>query len=160
MKKTKAFTLVETLIAITVMTVVMTAITGLVLGSMGAHQRNVHQLQALAYAQEGLEAMRFIRDSNWKQNYTWSRGFELQGVGESAVFVKEVNCPPCLQISSNEGDGILENKDGFTFERVIHLKPIDLAEAREALEVTSTVSWKDRGAAQSVELSTILTDWR
>lgn len=156
----KAFTLIETVLAVTFVTLVMTAISALVLLTLNVNQRNAHELQALAYAQEGLEVMRYFRDSNWLQNYSWNGGSQLWGgdfdliPGEtSTVTIQEENCPVCWSFG---GDGIVTNAKGFEF-----LREIELSATEEGLiEINSRVTWQDKGIDREVELSTFLSDWK
>lgn len=152
-----AFTLIETVIAITLLTVVVTAVTGLLLVTILGNQRNRHSLQATAYAQEGLEAMRYLRDSNWRQNYAWNRGFEASDFGDRVLYLAEGDCPPCWSLSPYEQDGELENANGHAFVRSIVVRE---TEQEETLEVTARVEWEDKGVDREVELSTYLSNWK
>ncbi|MBI5755078.1 prepilin-type N-terminal cleavage/methylation domain-containing protein [Candidatus Peregrinibacteria bacterium] len=66
------FTLAEVLISFTVLALTFSAAVGLLLSSMQANRANKNDFIAYGLAQEGLEAMRNIRDSNWMQNFPWS----------------------------------------------------------------------------------------
>lgn len=163
--KNKAFTLIETLIAITLITVVITAVTGLILSTLLANQRNLHSLQGMYMAQESLEAVRFMRDSNWLQNYAWNEGSELWGsdfdVGTESqlnLFLKEDTCPPCFGLVRSAEDSIVTDDSGFEYTRELMFKPVP--DMENVLEVTATVSWQERGITRSVELSTYLSDWK
>ena len=163
--KNKAFTLIETLIAITLITVVLTAVTGLILTTLLANQRNLHSLQGMYLAQESLEAVRFMRDSNWLRNYSWNGGspvwgadFDLGTATELKLFLKEEKCPPCFGLGSNAEESLVVDDSGFEYTRTIIFKPV--ADMPNAMEVTATVSWEERGIERSVDLSTYLTDWR
>lgn len=178
MKNKKAFTLLEVLLAITFITVVFTAITGLILATLQANRKNVHTLQATYLAQEGLEAMRYIRDSNWLQNYKWDEGVTQWGANfglESSATLNEF-----YLIEKGEDDaywslatvasrakvsGIVTLENGKEFLRIIQVVPVpdetDPTQNREdAWKVTALVSWEDRGGDHEVKLSTILTDWQ
>ncbi len=163
--KNKAFTLIETIIAITLITVVITAVTGLILTTLLANQRNLHSLQAMYLAQENLEAVRFMRDSNWLQNYSWNGGATLWGSdfdsSGTPFYIKEETCAPpttvCFSLSNDEDDGVFTAENGFEFIRSVAFVPVVDS---EALEVTATVSWIDKGVDRSVNLSTYLTDWK
>lgn len=171
MMKNKAFTLIETLIGITLITVVLTAVTGLILSTMLSNQRNTHSLQANAFAQEGIEAMRYIRDSNWLQNYSWDGGstiwsgdFNVSGDDSVEFYLEEKKCPPCWGFSVIANDGLVENGKGFDFVRKVKITPVMGEEALTALpdtaEVTVSVGWTDRGIDREVQISTYLTDWK
>ena len=156
----KAFTLVETLIAITVASLVLTAVTGLILLTMRTSNRNLHTVQALAYAQEGIEVMRFFRDSNVLQNYEWW-GLSQGSVGGSGFSVKPGEKPLTLFIQEDApwrfgGDGRLENNKGFPFTRHIEVSAVD----EDTIEVSSVVIFEELGKERQVKLSTYLTDWQ
>lgn len=164
--KNKAFTLIETLIAITLTTVVLTAVTGLILTTLLANQRNLHSLQGMYLAQESLEAVRFMRDSNWLRNYSWdsSNGglwggdFDLGTETEINLFLKEEKCPPCFEFTGTESESIVTDDSGFEYVRALTFKSVP--DMEEVVEVTATVSWTERGLERSVELSTYLSDWK
>ncbi len=172
LRSKSAFTLIETLMAITVVGVVITAMTGVVLSTLLVTQRNLHSLQALAYAEEGVEVLRFIRDSNWLQNYSWagSAGGDLWGgsfepkEGETLVlYLKEVSQPPYWKFSPAESDGVLLSGQEIPFSRRLEFTPVYGAQGEvleAAAEVTVVVDWTDKGVERSVELSTYLTDWQ
>lgn len=186
--KSKAFTLIETILAVTLMTIILTAVFGLILMTMTANQRNLHQIQATFYAQEGLEAVRYMRDSNWLQNYTWDGGATLWGadfhVDESTPMVTRTviqkSCTgsdPCYQLSASdsEEDRTLTTSNGFVFQRSLEFKAVDSSTLKSdieadsassgdfldgAVEVTAIVTWEDSGVERSVKLSTYLTAWQ
>lgn len=170
--KNKAFTLIETLIAITLTTVVITAVTGLILSTLLSSQRNIHTLQGLYLAQEGLEAVRFMRDSNWLQNYSWDDAAPIWGsdfATDTTFYLKEERCSPptvvCFSLSNTEEDGLVEMDDGFEFTRTIEFSTItdendETVDRENTLEVKATVYWTDRIIERSVTLSTYLTNWQ
>lgn len=174
MKKNKAaFTLIETILAVTLTTVVLTAVTGLILMTLRANERNIRTLQANFLAQEALEAVRFMRDSNWLQNYAWDRGPWTQDfhVDETAtpeltLYLVSQICTgdqPCFDLSSIPEDGTVTFEDGSTFERSLTFHTLSNESGEiipSSVEVTATVSWQEAGLNPSVELSTTLTDWQ
>ncbi len=174
MQNKSAFTLIETIIAITLITVVMTAVTGLILTTLLANERNTHTLQATFLAQEGLEATRFMRDSNWLQNYTWDEGLDLWGdvfhVSESnPTITRSLVDKPCSSssycfgLSADEADGVVTLGSSMQFTRSLTfslLRNEDGTPVEDAVLVTVNVTWLERGVDRSVELSTTLTDWK
>lgn len=180
MKKNSAFTLIETLIAITLTTVVITAVTGLILTTLFANQRNLHSLQAMYLAQESLEAVRFMRDSNWLQNYSWNGDGGTNGWGADfdvsdlsigdemeLQLSEEEDCPPCFSFTSSEEEATVTADNGFEYLRTLTFKPVadestqdDTDMLAGVVEVTATVSWSEHALPRSVELSTYLTNWQ
>ena len=166
MKNKAAFTLIETIIAITLTTIVLTAVTGLILSTLLANQRNQHSLQASYLAEEALEAVRFMRDSNWLQNYSWDRGFEVGvplAVNPKSCTVISSEVTPCFELVSLSGSGEVTMDNGFVFERSVLFTEVlapDGLSVEKSLEVTATVAWQERGVERTLELSTYLTDWK
>lgn len=161
----KAFTLIETLIGVTLVTVVMTAVAALILSTNGAGQRNVHLLQANALAQETLEVMRYVRDSNHLQNYAWDGGSD-QWNGDFSVeegdvlqfYITDASCSHLWCFSSQPEDGVVENRQGVPFSRSVQIQSVP--EQEGAIEVTATVEWQEKGKEESLLLSTYLSDWQ
>lgn len=67
-KSRKGFTLIENIIAFLVLTITVLGATNLLSSSISQSQENGIRLQAYLLAQQGIEAARNIRDSNWTQN--------------------------------------------------------------------------------------------
>lgn len=63
--KKNGFSLVEIIIAISVMVMVIVSATQLVVSIIRSNAGNINTLTAYGLSQEGLEAVRNIRDSNW-----------------------------------------------------------------------------------------------
>lgn len=165
----RAFTLIEVVIGVTFMSLVIVGVAGLVLSTLNANRRNIQSVQAVYLAQEGLELMRFVRDSNWLQNFAWDEGESVWGDtfhlsdfdAENVLYLEEkVACPPCFGFSPNEE---LIDMGNMIFERSIVVGPA-LDENGFAMddiyEITARIEWQDRGNARTYELSTLLSDWQ
>jgi len=70
----RGFTLTEVLIGISILAVAIVSATNLLITSVESNKNNVKTLQAFYYAQEGIEAFRNIRDTNWLHNQDWLAG--------------------------------------------------------------------------------------
>lgn len=66
-----AFTLIETLIVMTILSVSLLIGTSLVITSLKAAEKNKNRFIATYLTQECLELARNMRDSAWKQNLPW-----------------------------------------------------------------------------------------
>jgi type II secretory pathway pseudopilin PulG len=73
-RNTKGFTIIETLIGLMILTTAIVSATSMLLGLMQSNKQIVKTLQAHYLAQEGLEAVRNIRDTNWMHNLDWKKG--------------------------------------------------------------------------------------
>jgi type II secretory pathway pseudopilin PulG len=200
---TPAFTLVEVVLGMTILSVVMMAITSLAVVSMRANRSNIHRLTAYYLAQESLEGLRNVRDSNWLQNYTWNEGASAVGgaaywgdafdgdgyylidyvpwttsaeensapwtltyLGSDASALDEDTGTLYLATSSSEFVFYLHDNTQttqYTYEDSGYRRTLALsysATGEDWVEVTATVYWVDYGEERSVEVSTVLSDWR
>lgn len=71
----KGFSLIEILIAFVVLTITVIACTDLIANTIRNNVENTYRIQAYFLAEQGVEAIRNIRDSNWTQNI----GFDQAG---------------------------------------------------------------------------------
>ena len=184
-KNTRGFTLTEVMIGIMILTVAIVSATNLLVGLISTNQNNVTSLQAYYLAQEGLEAVRNIRDTNWLHNQDWLRSesdalwgghFEIgnkysvnleQGAFNQgridAGFAANgdlgaLNAARPWSISSGSGDG-----ENTGFKRTILIKPYtDSAENILAnyVVVESKVTWQLGSKRRELKLSSILTNWK
>lgn len=70
-RQTKAFTLIEIMVVVSVVTIAFISIVGLVQKTMMLYYDNKNVLIANNLAQEGLELVRFVRDDNWMTPKTY-----------------------------------------------------------------------------------------
>lgn len=70
-KQRSGFSLIENIIAFAVLTITVLGATNLLSSSIAQSQENTLRLQAYMLAQQGIEATRNIRDSNWMQNLSF-----------------------------------------------------------------------------------------
>ncbi len=181
---TAGFTLTEVLIGMMILTVAIVSATSILIGMMGTNQNIVNTQKAFYLAQEGVEAVRNIRDTNWLNNVDWLTDFELNGeyvVGlRSAAwdysnkdYVKDLtrymtwdlykysgeNDRLCLMDENgNEFFGLcsLIAGEDAGFSRRVLISPDEGA----AIKVTSVVTWEDGADEREFKLDTILTDWK
>jgi prepilin-type N-terminal cleavage/methylation domain-containing protein len=182
-----AFTLVEVIIGIAILSIVMSSITVLTIISIQANQANVNRLTAYYLAQEGVEGLRNMRDSNWLQNYGWDAdsgwGIDFEADGYYKIDYLPGGDPPWeLTYGGNDLDVFLgsdlmlylANDGGHVFyvnntaswsdysasryNRYLHITHD--VDGEDILEVTAVVFWDDHGNERDVQVSTLLTDWR
>ncbi len=67
-RKTSGFSLTEVMIGIMILTVAIVSASNLLVSLVKTNRLNVQTLQAYYFAQEGIEAVRNIRDTNWLHN--------------------------------------------------------------------------------------------
>jgi len=155
--KNSGFTLIETIVAISLLTV------GAV-GSFSLMQRvtsfasiSSSQFVASYLAQEGIETIRNIRDTNYLKGQAWDAGI---GAGadfrldyRSSVF-PDATCGTYLQHNGNFY--ICSTDSAGKFRRQITIgKP-----AADKMVILVQVSWSERGIQHQVVAQTELRNWR
>lgn len=69
----KGFSLIEILISFTILSISLIAVTTLISNTIQANQLNTSRLQAYFLAEQGIESIRHVRDTNWLQNIGFSK---------------------------------------------------------------------------------------
>lgn len=170
----RAFTLVETLVAITI---VLTAITGplyVVQQSLSASRHAREQLVASSLAQEGVEFVRAIRDSNYIYNMTtggaraWFAGLDGTA-GSSGTYANCITGDCVIDSTQNtvsrtvaplylSTTGLYNQAGAGTatgFTRTVRLTAVSVDE----MAIVVTVSWISKGQTRSVVLNEHLYNW-
>lgn len=153
----QGFTLIETVVAIFLLTVG-------VAGSFALMQRvsfsasfSASQLVASYLAQEGIEIIRNIRDTNYLQDISWDSG--INGVADFRLDYRSDEFPDatCGAYLRHDGDFYVCSGDSSSkFQRQIIIeKP-----APDKMVISVQVSWSERGIAQQVSSATELYNWR
>ncbi|MBM3283921.1 prepilin-type N-terminal cleavage/methylation domain-containing protein [Candidatus Gottesmanbacteria bacterium] len=130
--KEKSFTLLEVMMAIFVLTIAVGASYILIQKTFIASSLTQSKLVAYYLAQEGVENVRNIRDTNWLNDVPWNEGI-------AGVNIEHVNFL----------DGT-QNK----FERETSVAVND-----NAMEVRVDVKWNEKGKNYNVEVVNYLYDW-
>jgi len=169
-RKNKAFTLIEVVIGVTLLSITIVAVAGLIITTMNADRRNYQSVQASYLAQEGLEIMRYIRDSNWFQNYSWDEGERTWGSNfrlsdydgmEKEMYLKESTiCPPCYSFSVEPEKiefGNMEYTRSILVKTAYNEKGFEM---ENIYEIVAVIEWKDRRQDRRIEISTLLSDWK
>jgi len=170
------FSLIEVVVAVTFLSTVVLAVSGLAMNTTRANAHNREFLRAHYYAQEGIEVIRNIRDSNWLQNQDWNRGgdylweddFELGGcfvVLANTLPREDGVIVPWRIEAANEFNTLVGDTN---FRRQLCIDYPDIPENEittlypvyRFANVTSEVTWTNSGNERILELETILTDWK
>ncbi len=130
----RGFTVIEIIIASSVLALLLTSLVGVFIFINQTLQFSGSKKEAVFLAEEGLEAVRNIRDEDFPNLVDGTHG---------------------LAISSNQWafSGSEDITDGFT--RHLEISTIDL----NTKEVISVVDWQQRGILRTVSLITQLTNW-
>ena len=165
MKIKKGFTLIETLVAITILLISLAGPLTLAAQALKSAYYARDGITAFYLAQEGLEYVRAIRDQNYlaSPQQPWLTGIDdCVGVSCQVDFLNFSHsvCPgnacSALLVDSN-GFFNAQNGASSNFTRSLTLSPV----AGTSDEVTAgvTVSWVSAGISRSFTLSEDLFNW-
>jgi len=125
-----------------------------------------NNVTAANLAQEGIEVVRALRDTNWFNQAVFNTGLTTCAAGcrvmwySTALIPLDVN--PVLSIGPNTGayyyKDIINNPDGVDsiFKRKITITSVSPVE----LKVESEVTWTERTRNKSIKVESHLFDWK
>lgn len=164
----KGFTLIETLFAILIFSTALISLLSIAGKGISATQNVRQETTAHYLAQEGLEVVRNIRDSNFVTGApSWDDGFsQCFSTSSSCNLVYDQNKVPVLDTCTSpcyiqESNGAFITLSGAPisqYSRSIVVTPV--GSSNDEYLVTSEVSWKAKTIERSVILETILKKWQ
>ncbi|HLD61545.1 hypothetical protein A3J20_06465 [Candidatus Gottesmanbacteria bacterium RIFCSPLOWO2_02_FULL_42_29] len=157
----KGQTLMELLLALGIFAFIMTAVFALVFGGLTTGLRSEEQDFATMFAQEGLDAARSIRDTDWGTFISAANG-KIHGVNTDANYWAWDS-----PIDSDANDESLYGARKFIREITVEnvsrengdIVQTGGADDRHTKKITSRVKWNNGLALQDISLSEYLTDW-
>lgn len=133
----KGQSLVEAVVAIGISLVVITGLVVLAVGAVRTATLSKNRSLAVQYAQEGMEALRSIRDRNYNALPSPGGPYRVVWTG-------------------SEWDTLPNEEELGMFKRSFQVSEPTSGKLQFDLSVT----WTDSAGAHSVDLSTYLADWR
>lgn len=156
-KKQAGFTLIETLVSLVILTVVLIPISNLSNSITRVNASLQDNLIAAGLAQEGIEVVRAIRDTNWFNNRAFDYGLNdgaYQTEWDSTTLLS-LNGNPVLKLDNGKYN--YSTGTSTKFSREITITKINLGE----LKATSTVTWIGRGSInKSIDAELHLFNWK
>ena len=153
----RGFTLIETIVAIFLLTVGVVGSFSLMQKVTSFASITSSQLVASYLAQEGIEIIRNIRDTNYLEHQAWDAG-----IGAGADFRLDYRSQvfpdaACGSYLSHNGTSYICSADSNSkFQRQITVeKPVS-----GKMVVSVEVSWSERGNQHLILAQTELYDWR
>ena len=164
LKATQGFTLVETLVAITVLLLAVTGPLTIAARSLNSANFSQDQITAFYLAQEGVEAIRNIRDKNAITGQSWLSGLENCQSGSSCTIDSTDNsvnlCSgACPKIKYNSSSGLYGYNAGWSdskFTRTIQISETSSAEA----VLTVTISWQSGNINRQFTVNENVLNWQ
>lgn len=163
-EKGAGFTLIEIVTVILVVTVGIVGVFGLAQDTASSSRLVTHELTATYLAQEGIEIVRSVRDSNWlaqrmDEETTWDENLE-SGIYRTDYTQLGEDDP----LQTTDTDAPLETDgEGFSYsgeEESIFAREIELDNQGDQIVVTVTVSFDFGGKERTITTKEILYNWR
>jgi type II secretory pathway pseudopilin PulG len=172
----KGFTLIETLFAVLIFSASLIALMAIAGRGISATLMARDQGTASYLAQEGLEVVRNMRDTNTLGGGAWDAGFSVCTVGNPVcgVMYTPGQTPVVGACSAFDASGCMVYRDiqGFfwdtatnaslsPFRRTITVVPLDAdLGVNHQYQVTTKVYWTTKGLDRSVDLKTVIKKWQ
>lgn len=168
-----AFSIIEVMVAIGIVSVGMMGVLSLMTLNILTQPVNKNNLIASMLAQEGLELVREVRDTNWldpdatvgfADGIPATSTIDISGFKSSNPSVSGLNFVPGLDFNSTATD-LKIDANGFyghvgatstLFKRLITVS----STSPEFITVRATVRWSQVGKTQDYVAETLLYDWR
>ncbi|HUV81315.1 MAG TPA: prepilin-type N-terminal cleavage/methylation domain-containing protein [Patescibacteria group bacterium] len=129
----KGFTILEMILAVFILTIAVFSSYSLIQQTLISTSLNQSKLVAYYFAQQELENIKNVRDTNWLQGSAWNQN------------ISSISWTPL-----NFSDG----------SQSIFQKSITVSEiSSDCLEIEVVIKWSERGREQSVEIINQLYNW-
>lgn len=158
---TKGFTLIEVITVLFVVSLGLVGVLTLIVQNIQSQRFNHQNIIAYQLAQEGIELVREVRDSNWLTGANWDENL--------AAGTYYMDYSDSVPVTTNGGPQVLYlNADNLythasstavatsSFNRLITL----VDHSTSSKQVISKVTWSDKNKSFSYVLDTLLYDWR
>lgn len=163
--------MIEIVVVIFIVSVGILGVMSLIVQNVKSQTYNKNSLIASQLAQEGIEMVRMVRDTNWLNHVQFNTNLGGTGgaVGTSqAYFMDYTDTIPHAFTGSLQQLELMVDSQGFYHDynyslgtisgfsrEIIVSRPTD-----HSLKVICTVSWQERGQSHSYILETMLYDWK
>jgi type II secretory pathway pseudopilin PulG len=169
---TKGFTLAEVLVAIFILVTGIIGVSFLITNTISSVNHSSKKLVAAYLAQEGIEIVRNIRDTNWLQHQAWDNGLtdcnisscdDMSFDGACVVDYMSPTIEDPILEKFDAAHEYLNNSSGFYgYSPGISTKlkrKIVIFPAGDTLHVCARVEWEERGISYHVMAREDLYNW-
>lgn len=152
---TRGLALIEIVVVVAIIGLTVFSLYELVVLSRATTSRELHRVQALSLAQEGLEATRTIRDQGWSST--------IANLTSGATYYVTLSGSTWQLTSTNPGpiNGLFTRM--LVFADVTRDNSGNISGSgsldENTRKVTTTVTWEERGNNRSLELATYITNF-
>lgn len=160
------FSIVEITVVIFIISVGLLGVMALNTRNLQVQNINKNDLIAAQLAQEGLELVRNIRDTNWLKGDDWKSGV---GIGTNSDIVQDGDytidyAGNIVDIDGIDNAPLSINGSGFYDHGVGASSPffrlISVVDQIDSLNITCTVRWRERGRVNDYKAETVLYNWK
>jgi len=163
-KNKNGFSILEVVVAMAIISTGLLGVSSLVIQNFQAQSVNRDYLIASMLAQEGLELVRNIRDSNWYNgSVNWYDGIYDNNDVDFTIDYDDTSDFSVDGINNSDArlklnGGFYSHDAGGTDTPFYRL--IKTSVNGDALTATSTVQWSERGRVHSYIAETVLYNWK
>lgn len=161
-KNKKGFTLIEVITILFVISLGMIGVLSLIVQNVQSQSLNKDTLIAYQLAQEGVELIRQVRDTNWREGRDWNANL---AVGDYYMDYTDLTPNPAPTKSygnlRQDADGMYLNNPLFVFSSGTNFYRIISIQTRDTgMLVVCNVYWSDHGRNYIYTLEAALYNWR
>lgn len=154
------FTLVEVITVLFIMSLGLIGILSLIVQNIQSQNYNKNSLIAYQLAQEGVELIRQVRDTNWINDVNFNTSLAAGNYTIDYLNLTPQTAgsdPVVLKIDASSGFYSHSVGDDSNFSRLITIEDYD---SGNAIRVLSEVLWSDGRKLTSFDVEAILYDWK
>ncbi len=157
-----AFSLIEIMAVLLIVSLGIVGVANLAVQSIQAQTINRGSIVSYQLAQEGIEIVRQVRDTNWMQGSNWKAGMN------SGTYCVDYKSPVLRPVSGPNECALLLNKENWYYSPPFVLmtdrqtpfrRVVVINAATSSATVTSVVTWDERDKVFRYEVETELYDW-
>jgi len=169
MKNCKGFTIIEALVSIVVLSIGITSCVGLASYVLKNSEISKDRLIAVNLAQEGIEVIRNIRDTNWLAEQAWHTDIIPNCDGTSynrqVIYSDTSTAAYADTYLKLDSDGYYNYTTGVdtTFKRKLTVQCLEFPAASgtyNEMKIECTVYWTTRGTSKEILITEHLYDWK
>ena len=159
----KGFTLLELLVTIFVIAIGLIAAYVVAQYPLSRVSVSMSTLKAAYLAQEGIEIVRNIRDTNWLEEDNWKTDLDICDPSSKYCEADYDDLGLISYSKSSDQPNLLKfNGDFYNYDSGSNTKfrrTIEIKEDGDKLKVTVTVSWEEKGKSYDFDLQENLYDY-